>query len=136
MAKIESKKSEAHAPAQKVYEFLLDMNNIEKLLPKAKYSDWKSDGNSCSFKVQSAYYIGLKMLSSDAYSNVKYESTQGTPFPFTLDVTLSEANGVTVAQLLCDANINPFLEMLVKGPLKNLFDYMADKLSSEFSVPV
>ncbi len=133
MTKIESKKTEANAPAQKVFEFLLDMNNIEKLLPEGKYSEWKSDGNSCSFKMQKAYYIGLQNLSSEPYTGVKYESTQGTPFPFTLDVSLVEENGSTTAQLLCEAQINPFLEMMVKGPLKNLFDYMADKLSSEFS---
>lgn len=132
MTKIDSKKSEVPASANQVYDFLMDMNNIEKLLPPGKYSDWKSDALSCSFKVQSAYQIGLKFLSSTPHSNVNYESGSGSPFSFNLIVNLVENNGITSSQLVCEAQINPFLEMLVKGPLKNLFDYMAEKLTEQF----
>jgi hypothetical protein len=64
---------------------------------------------------------------------VNYASTAGSPFPFNLKVTMNESGGQTTGQLICDAQINPFLEMLVKGPLKNLFDYMADQLPSAIS---
>lgn len=133
MTKIESKSATVQLPAERVYSFLLDTNNIEKLLPPGKYSDWKSDGKTCSFKVQNAYNIGLTLVDSEPNKLVKYESTQGSPFPFKLNVTIDESGGTTTGQMLCEAQINPFLEMLVKGPLKNLFDYMADKLSTEIT---
>ncbi len=128
MTRIESKTATVNSNAEKIYDFLTDLNNIEKLLPAGKYSEWKSDKDSCSFKVQGAYQIGLALKSSEPGRLVTYSSTPGSPFPFELNVKLNEADGKTTGQLLCDAQINPFLEMLVKGPLKNLFDYMADKL--------
>lgn len=133
MSKIESKKVIVPASSSAVHDFLCDMNNIEKLLPQGKYSDWKSDGKSCSFKVQGAYNIGLNFVSSEAGKQVSYESSQGSPFPFTLNTHLHGENESTAAQLFCDAQINPFLEMMVKSPLKNLFDYMADKLTTQFN---
>jgi carbon monoxide dehydrogenase subunit G len=132
MTKIESKKVSVPASASDVYTFLTNTDNIEKLLPKDKISSWTSDGKSCSFKVQSAYQIGLELTENTPNTNVRYKSTPGTPFPFNLNVVLNETDGKTEAQLLCDAEINMFLEMMVKGPLKNLFDYMADKLTTQF----
>lgn len=133
MTKIESKVTTVNSDAEKIFNFLTNMNNIEKLLPEGKYSDWKSDDNVCSFKIQNAYQIGLQLKSSEPNHLVSYASTPGSPFPFELSVKLTETDGKTHGQLLCNAQINPFLEMLVKGPLKNLFDYMADKLPHAIS---
>lgn len=133
MTKIESKKVSVQASSEDVFNFLTNTDNIEQLLPTDKISNWSSDGNTCSFKVQGAYLIGLALSGNTPHSSVQYKSTPGTPFPFDLNVSLIEANGSTEAQLVCDAQINKFLEMMVKGPLKNLFDYMADKLSSRFA---
>lgn len=134
MTKIESKKVSVSAPASEVFKFLTDLNNIEKLLPIDKISEWKSDGQTCSFKVQKAYQIGFSLAESEPHQSIQYKSTEGTPFPFDLNVALHENDGQTEAQLLCNAEINKFLEMLVKSPLKNLFDYMADKLTTQFVV--
>lgn len=133
MAKIESKSVTVNAPAADVYAFLSDMNNIEQLLPMDKISDWKSTVESCSFKVQNAYTIGLQHNGGTPHSEVNYQSGPGSPFGFSLVCHLSEGNGVTTGHLVCDAQLNPFLEMMVKSPLKNLFDYMADKLAAKYN---
>jgi carbon monoxide dehydrogenase subunit G len=129
MTHIESRSAKVNAPIASVFTFLNDMNNIEKLLPAGKYSEWKADKDSCSFKIQNAYTIGLRIKESAPNSGITYESTAGSPFPFTLKVELSEDGEQTSGKLICDAQINPFLEMMVKGPLQNLFDYMSDRLA-------
>jgi carbon monoxide dehydrogenase subunit G len=128
MTHIESESTSVQAPIASVYEFLSNMDNIEKLLPEGKYSEWKSSGHSCSFKIQNAYTIGLEITGSNPHNEITYSATPGSPFPFTLKVQLSNSGSHTQGKLICDAQINPFLEMMVKGPLKNLFDYMAGRL--------
>ena len=44
---------------------------------------------------------------------------------------LTNGGDGTSGYMKCDADINPFLKMVVQGPLKNLFDYMAEKLTQE-----
>ena len=134
MTHIESQPTVVNAPSANVFAFLSDMNHIEKLLPEGKYSEWKSDNDSCSFKIQNAYTIGLRIKESKPNEEITYESTAGSPFAFTLKVELTESGAQTTGQLICDAQINPFLEMLVKGPLKNLFDYMAGQLPTAMGV--
>ena len=134
MTQIESKKVEVPASDEMVYAFLLDMNNIEKLLPEGRITEWKSSETHCSFKIQNAYTIGLNYSTSEAHRLINYTSAQGSPFPFTLDAHILKKDGGVEAYLICNADINPFLKMIVAGPLKNLFDYMAEKLVSQFPV--
>lgn len=128
MTTIESKKVTIAKPAAELYAFLQDMNNFEQLLPSSRISEWQSDGKSCSFKVQGAATIGIALDGGDAPSLVRMKATERSPFPFTLDVHLNENEGVTTLHQIFNADLNPFIKMMVEKPLGNLFDHIADKM--------
>lgn len=128
MTTIESKHVEIGKGAQELYAFLQDMNNFQQLLPQDRISEWKSDGNSCSFKVQGAATIGLQLDGGTAPNHVRLKATDRSPFPFTLDVHLNETNGKTEAWQVFNGEINAFIKMMVEKPLKNLFDHIADRM--------
>ena len=132
MTHIESKSVKLAAEPAKVYAYLSDLRNFKELLPQDKISDWRGEEDNCSFKVQGGYKIGLQWDSGVEYSKIVLSSTSVSPFPFKLNISL-EADGTgTNAQQICDADINPFLKMMVEKPLKNLFDYIADRLVKKF----
>lgn len=128
--KIESKHVQIAKPASDLYNFLQDMNNFQELLPEGKISDWEADVDECSFKVQGAATIGLKVVGGTPPTHLEMTSTDRSPFPFTLDVHLAEVDGVTDAYQVFNADVNPMLKMMVERPLKNLFDHIADKMAS------
>ncbi|MCB0771131.1 MAG: hypothetical protein KDC00_12090 [Flavobacteriales bacterium] len=130
MTKIESKEVEISKPAQELYTFLQDMNNFEQLLPEGRISEWTSDRTSCSFKVQGAATIGLQLDGGTPPGHLKLKATERSPFPFTLDVFMSETGGVTKAKQEFNADLNPFIKMMVEKPLKNLFDHIADRMKA------
>lgn len=130
MTRIESKKVEIAKPAQALYDFLSDMNNFQQLLPEGRISEWKSDNNSCSFKVQGAATIGLMLDGGTPPSLLKLKATERSPFPFDLDVHLDEANGRTTVYQVFNADLNPFIKMMVEKPLANLFDHIADRMKA------
>ena len=128
--RIESKHVSIAKPAAEFYDFLQDMNNFKELLPENKISEWKADLDECSFKVQGAATIGLKLNGGTPPTHIKMRSTDKAPFPFDLDVHLAEVDGVTDAHQVFEADINPMLKMMVEKPLKNLFDHIADKMAA------
>ena len=130
MTIIESKQVQIAKPATELYTFLQDMNNFQQLLPQDRISEWKSDGRSCSFKVQGAATIGLELAGGEAPDHVILKATDRSPFPFTLDVLLKEEGGVTTAWQEFKGDINPFIKMMVEKPLKNLLDHIADKMKA------
>lgn len=129
MTRIESKKVTVACSAEECYEFLTDLNNYELLLPKDKISNWESDERKCSFKIQKTYKLELLYVNGIPYNEVHIKSGESSPFKFTLNIQLQETSGHCLAQLICDADINPFLKMMVEKPLNNLFDYMAERLA-------
>lgn len=131
--KIESKKVIINAPQETVFEYITDLNNFKNLLPAERISDWESTREYCSFKVQGTATIDLKLGVQEPYSHLVFESAEKSPFPFTLNVFLSEKEGTTTVYQVMEAKVNPFLKMMVERPLTNLFDYIADKLPDEIN---
>ena len=132
MTKIESKHVEVAASQKAIYDYLMDLNNLQELLPKDKVSDFKSDGESCSFKVMNAYTIGLEHQSSTEPDNIILKSTDGGPLSFDLDVKIKAIADKCKVNLVSNADINPFMKMMVEKPLRNLFDYIAERLTTKF----
>lgn len=130
MTIIESDKVSLTAERTKVKAFILNPHNLQILLPEGKFTEWKSDATTCSFRIQNAYTIGLELTSAPDDEHVVYRSSAGSPFAFTLTAQLTDVNGSTEAKMICHAEMNSFLEMIVKSPLRNLFNHMATKMAS------
>ena len=129
MTRIESKKVQVPAEKIVVKEYVIDLNNFEKLLPQDRISDFESDGETCSFKIQGMSTIGLKVVDGSA-DPIRLESTK-SPFSFTIDIHLTETSGATEAYQIIDLDLNPMMKMMVEKPLRNLFDHIADRLQAE-----
>lgn len=129
MTKIESKHVEVKCPREEVFAYLMDMNNFKELLPQDRISNWESDEEFCSFKIQGTVTISIRRKGADEPSVINMTNGDKSPFPFTLDAYLEDdGNGGTKAHQKFEADINPFLKMMVEKPLSNLFDYIADRL--------
>lgn len=128
MTKIESKEVVISANSQVCFDFLMDLNNYQLLLPKDKISDWNSDEKHCSFKIQGTYKLSLQYKDSEPTAKILIVSGEGSPFTFDLFIHLVNQGENTGAQLVCHADINPFLKMMVQKPLNNLFDYMVERM--------
>lgn len=125
--RIESDHVSVVCPTAEVFEFLCDLNNFEQLLPQDKYSNWESTADYCSFKVQSAT-IDLAKKEVNANDLIVLTSGDKAPFPYTLNIRLSEKGESTEGFIEFEGQVNQFLQMMVESPLKNLFNHMAKRL--------
>jgi len=125
---IESEKVIINKSSKVVFDYLCDFNNVVNLLPQDKISDWRSDVDSCSFKIQNAAIIPLIKKEVHPTSKIDIVSGEKAPFPFTLEIYLTELENGCECHMKFDGEINAFLKMMVVKPLSNLFNYMANKL--------
>ena len=130
--KIDSTKVIVNASQQDIFDFLTDSNNIKELLPQDKISDFKSDKEQCSFKVQGGVIISLIQDGNDGLDVIKLKSGEGTPFPFKLFIKTSPQGEQCEGFIHFDGEVNMFLKMMVEKPLTNLFNYMSNKLQEKF----
>ncbi len=125
---LESQKVRLTATPEKVFNFAIDFNHFDQLLPRDKISDWKSDVDFCSFRIQNAATIPLVKNGTTPHSRIDIVNGNGAPFTFTLVIHIEPEKDGCSAWLVFDGDINPFLKMMVAKPLQNLFDFMAERL--------
>lgn len=127
---IESDKVEVNGSAEKVFNFLADLNNHEKLMP-SQVSNWQSSTDECSYTLNGMATIGMKVTEKTPNSKIIIGSHGKVPFDFTLTTTIEDAgNDKCMAQMTFEADLNPMMKMMVGGPMGKFFNYMASKLNS------
>lgn len=131
--KLESEKVLVNASPAVLIDFLKDPQNLYQILPQDHVSDFKSDDTQCSFKVQGGFQISL--VQDGITGNILHlKSGEKTPFPFKLDVHLTENDAnQTEGYMAFDGEVNMFLKMMVEKPLSNLFNYMSKKLKEIYA---
>jgi hypothetical protein len=126
---IESTKTSIANSQKAVYDYLMDLNNVESLLPEGKFTEWKGSYDECSFKMQ-GFSLTLKKESSTPNSEIKLISGEDSPIDFDLSIFIEEKGEVSSeAFLICEARVNTFLKMMIEKPLTSLFNHMSEKLS-------
>lgn len=131
--KFASEPATINANQEKVFSFLSDFNNFEKLMPE-QVTNWVSDADTCSFNVQGMAAISLKYSRKEPFQLVEVVP-EVSPIKFTLLVKLEtdELNEQrTKGVVEINADLNPMLAMVAKRPLENLVIVMGEKLNAIF----
>jgi hypothetical protein len=128
MTTIDTEKKVSKNDIDKLYAFLFNMNNFEKLMPSDKIEKWESSEDQCEFTIKGMARIGLKREESQEPDWIKLSSFGKVPFKFELKINLeSVSEDETNAQIHFEGDINPFMKMMVEKPLKNFFNMLVDK---------
>ncbi len=134
MATIESKSVHVEEAPDGVFSYLSDLSNYQELLPEGKFSEWKGSTDHCSFRLNGVAKVSLEKREATPDRTIILDSTGDTPVAFELHIEIMPGeNGGSDARLIGYADLNPFMEQMVKKPLKNLFDHMAEKLRTNRS---
>ena len=129
--KFESSIREILYPQQKVYDMLSDLSNLEKVkdrIPADKIKDFTFDSDSLSISVPPVGAIRLRVVEREEPKCVKFETEQSpVPFNFWIQV-LPVSDAACKMKLTIKAELNPFIMGMVKKPLQEGLEKIADTL--------
>jgi hypothetical protein len=130
MSDIKSPVTEINCNQSKIFTFISDFNNFEKLMPE-QVSEWKSDTDSCSFHVQGMSTLALRITGREPESKVVIVPEAGTKIPFTFELIcllnkLDESR--TTAEFVFNHKMPAMISMMAGRPLQNLVNIFAQKL--------
>lgn len=127
---IESTIRQIDAPQQAVYDMLSDLGNVERVkdrIPQDKVENLEFDHDSISIKTQIGA-VKLAIVNREEPKMVKFE-TQESPMPFNFWVQVLPVSETTSKmKLTIKADINPFMATMVKKPLQEGLEKIADAL--------
>ncbi|GAA4788790.1 hypothetical protein GCM10023231_16310 [Olivibacter ginsenosidimutans] len=130
MTIIESK-STVNQPLERVYAFLADYNNHEKLMPE-NITNWSSNADESSFTIPNMGKLVLKIQTRIPDQEIIIVPAESAPFELKLSWKLQAVNELaTEAFFTIAADLNMMMKMLASGPLKKLADFQTTKLKEE-----
>lgn len=127
MLEIKSQTVKLNTPQKEIFDYLTDLNNYNQLLPEKNISDFSSTSDSCQFKVQNIYTIGMVKKELINNQEIHISSADNSPIKFNLVIYIS-SDAATNVYLDCKAEVTGMVKMMVEKPLKNLFVNMAERL--------
>ena len=128
MLTIESKSVVVNQPDTSVFDFLSDLNNLEKLMPQDRVENWRSTETTCRFAIKNLSTIGMKIKEVQSPSKIVLVSDGKNPFDFSLTIHIQKENSDSQTYFVFDGDVNMFMSTMVKKPLSNFFDQLADNL--------
>lgn len=130
MATIESTIRQIDYPQQSVYSMLSDLSNIDRVkdkLPEDKVKDLVFDTDSISISTPMGA-VKLVIVDREEPKTIKFE-TKESPLPFNFWIQLLPVTDTTSKmKLTIKADLNPFISGMVKKPLQEGIEKIADAL--------
>lgn len=119
--------------AERVYAKVSDLSNLSSLaenIPTDKLKDLTSDKDSCSFTVASIGKITFRVIEREPNKLVKLQA-EDSIIPLTLWLQLKEVKeNDTRMKLTVKAELNAFIKPMVKKPLQEAINKIADVLTA------
>jgi len=132
MQKLTSKTQKVQASSAKVFEFLADFNNLEKLMPE-KVTNWDSTMTNCSFTIQGMATLNMKRGDNKTDSLVQMIAHGKNPFHYDLNNYIkSTGDNECEVHIVFNADMNPMLAMMAKKPLENFINILVAELAKQF----
>ena len=132
MTTIESSIREIPYPQQAVYALLSDLGNIDKVkdrIPQDKVENLSFDHDNISIKTQMGS-VKLVIVNREAPKEIKFETAE-SPLPFNFWIQVLPVTETTSKmKLTIKADINPFMASMVKKPLQQGIEKIADTLQN------
>lgn len=130
MATIESTIRQIDYPQQSVYNMLSDLSNIDRVkdrIPEDKLDDLVFDADSISVSTPVGA-VKMVIVDREEPKTIKFE-TRESPLPFNFWIQILPVTDVTSKmKLTIKADLNPFISGMVKKPLQEGIEKIADAL--------
>ena len=116
----------------KVFDFLSNLKNFEKLMPEniSKFELLEKD--KFIFAISGMPEIVLKKKSEEAFNSIALGSASGK-LDFTLETVITElSQQQSQVQLNFSGDFNPMMAMMIKGPITKFIETLATKIPDAF----
>lgn len=112
---------------EKVFNFLSDFRNIDKLVPP-NIENWTSTEDSCSFSAK-GQNVTLKIIEKEPFKLIKISGDEDFSKKFNFWIQLKRiGESKTAVRVLIRAKLNMFEKAAVKKPLQDGVDMIVDYL--------
>jgi carbon monoxide dehydrogenase subunit G len=127
----ESRRGKLTCTAAEVYNFVTDIRNFERFIPKGTISDWHAEKESCSFSVSMLGTVSFTLAEKEMNTKVIYNGDALKKNDFSLVLYISD-NGKNPAdvKVSLNADLNPMMKMMATKPIEQFLEMLIKEMES------
>jgi len=122
---IKSEKITTQKSALELFEILSDVKNFKKLMPKEITKFEVTAEDSFLFALKGTPEIELQLKERKEPNQIVFNAISKVPFVLNIDISEISTYSSSV-QLFFVGKFNPMIEMMIKGPISNLVNILAE----------
>ena len=123
--KLTSNKTVVNKSQEELFNFVTNLENFRELMPE-NISKFEVDGESFTFSINGMPEIRLVIKDKQPNNKLTFAAAS-SKLDFTLDVLINSLTKTTSeVELLFNGNFNPMMAMMVKKPLQNFINELAE----------
>ena len=127
--KVSGKNIHVRASNRDIYDKLCNLSYFEKFLPE-QVKDWEAGEDYCQFAIPGVATMRLT-IAEKTESKIVYTASNAKNIPVSIAIFMDGKEDGTDLHADIDAEVPIFLNALVKKPLQNLVDMIADRVKTE-----
>ncbi len=109
-------------PAKEVFDFLADLNNLQKIMPE-QVEKWTSTADECHFTVKGMASLGLKVIERVPDSKIALTRNGNAPFEYTITCHVAENGLQSNVRMVFESDMNMMMKMMAETAAYQLFEY-------------
>jgi len=124
---LESQATDVQKSQKELFEFLSDLSNFKNILPDT-LEEFEVGKDSFKFALKGMPAIRLAFVDKQKHHLLQLKATSDN-FPVVLTCKIENSTETQCkAQLFFEGDINAMMAMMIKKPLQNLLDGLAEKM--------
>lgn len=127
----ESRYGKVSCSAEDLFNFVTDLRNFERIIPRGSVSNLKIDRDSCSIQVSMLGTVTARISETEKFSKVVYSGNamQINDFSLVLNI-LGKSENEAEIRVILSAKINPFLRMMAVEPVKQFLETLIREMEN------
>ncbi|MCQ2286058.1 MAG: hypothetical protein MJZ76_04195 [Bacteroidales bacterium] len=124
---VSSQKHTVNASKEKIFDSISNCKNFEKFLPEQMQGVEVTE-ESCKFTIPNIATLTLAIVNKVEFSEVLYQATNDKQIPLNIAFHIDDEQGQNTIGVEINVELPVFLAPMVKKPLQNAVDMIAEKL--------
>lgn len=114
-----------------LYAFLTDLRNFREILPDGMKSEWHASADKCSFRVDKAGKVTLRLGEALPHSMVSFEAENLFTGKAQMQIMIEYITNVrSKFYIIATVNFNPFVRMLIGDSAPQYLDRLIDEIEN------
>jgi hypothetical protein len=127
----ESRSGKLSGTAKEVFNFVTDIRNFERFIPKGAIDNWQAERELCSFRVSMLGTVSFRLAEREMYNKVVYngDALKKNDFSLVLHISDNVTNPADVKVSL-NADLNPMMKMMATKPIGQFLEMLVNEMEN------